>query len=64
MTVTVEEDQIDTPTCSPGAFIRQQNQIFDESKFRVSGYSDHYFILLFSVKQDSSFNRLKKLDHF
>ena len=23
VTVTVEEDQINTPTCSPGAFIRQ-----------------------------------------
>ena len=29
MTVTVEEDQINTPICSPGAFIRQYNKIGD-----------------------------------
>ena len=26
VTVTAEEDQINTPTCSPGAFIRHTNE--------------------------------------
>ena len=28
VTVTVEEDQINTPTCSPGAFIRQYIRLY------------------------------------
>ena len=42
MTVTVEEDQINTPDCSPGAFIRQDNwyKFYHSVGWAVGGWSE------------------------
>ena len=47
VTVIVEEDQINTPTCSPGAFIRQRgyplSRILEKN---ISIYQIKFFFLL------------------
>ena len=45
VTVIVEEDQINTPTCSPGAFIRHVERLFGGFLIEICFYYSHKIML-------------------